>query len=131
MDKLGSWVDPTDVVDGGNQYQHGVQTGVQHHGTGAASGFRVHTLDAILVAPITTQPPLKEVCPGSAAAKADVGHDVPANVSCSDIWCTWQGTPTALPGGGTRGARLAAGESVIKYKSPLTVLKDTYDYSCC
>jgi hypothetical protein len=26
---------------------------------------------------------------------------------------------------------LARGESVIKYKSPLNVLKDTYDYSCC
>jgi hypothetical protein len=26
---------------------------------------------------------------------------------------------------------VAAGESVIKYKSPLNVLKDTYDHSCC
>ena len=26
--------------------------------------------------------------------------------------------------------RLAPGESVIEYKSPLNVLKDTYDYSC-
>jgi hypothetical protein len=28
-------------------------------------------------------------------------------------------------------ATLARGESVIKYKSPLNVLKDAYDYSCC
>ena len=34
-------------------------------------------------------------------------------------------------GNGTDGvALLAPGESVIKYKSPLNVLKDTYDYSC-
>jgi hypothetical protein len=26
--------------------------------------------------------------------------------------------------------RLAEGEPVIKYKSPLNVLKDTYDHSC-
>ena len=26
---------------------------------------------------------------------------------------------------------LAQGESVIKHKSSLNVLKDTYDYSCC
>ena len=28
------------------------------------------------------------------------------------------------------GAGVAPGESVIEYKSPLNVLKDTYDYSC-
>jgi hypothetical protein len=28
-------------------------------------------------------------------------------------------------------ARVAPGESVIKYKSILNVLKDTYDHSCC
>jgi hypothetical protein len=27
-------------------------------------------------------------------------------------------------------AALAPGESVIKYESPLNVLKDTYDHSC-
>jgi hypothetical protein len=27
-------------------------------------------------------------------------------------------------------AGLARGESVIKYKSPLNVLKDTYDHNC-
>jgi hypothetical protein len=27
--------------------------------------------------------------------------------------------------------RYSLGESVIKYRSPLNVLKDTYDYSCC
>jgi hypothetical protein len=28
-------------------------------------------------------------------------------------------------------ARFAVGGSVIKYRSPLNVLKGTYDYSCC
>ena len=32
---------------------------------------------------------------------------------------------------GNASADIAEGESVIKYKSPLNVLKDTYDYSCC
>ena len=32
--------------------------------------------------------------------------------------------------GALQEAALAMGESVIKYKSPLNVLKDTYDYSC-
>ena len=31
----------------------------------------------------------------------------------------------------SRTARLAEGGSVIKYRSPLDVLKDTYDHSCC
>ena len=44
----------------------------------------------------------------------------------------------ALPGaerhhgaGASPARHPAQGESVIKYKSPLNVLKDTYDYSCC
>ena len=108
MNKLGSWVDPTDVVDGGNQYQHGIHTGVRHKKAGAGSTtMNVHTLDSILVAPVTTQPALKEVCSGSGPGDKDI------SVGCKDIWCTWQGTPTALPGGGTRGAGLAPLEEVV------------------
>ena len=40
----------------------------------------------------------------------------------------WAG-PAVYPG--IPGTTIAPGESVIKYTSPLNVLKDTYDYSCC
>jgi hypothetical protein len=40
-----------------------------------------------------------------------------------------RGHPRPPRGGECTG--IAEGESVIKYKSPLNVLKDTYDYSCC
>ena len=90
MDKLGSWVDPEDVVTNGNQYQHGVHRGVRY------GGLTVETLDAILTSPITDQPARSEVCAGTPASGDD-----PDKPGCHDIWCTWQGTPTALPGGGT------------------------------
>jgi hypothetical protein len=101
MNKLSSWIDPMTVVDGGNQYQHGVHTGVR------SGGLTVETLDAILVAPITAQPAVRETCPGTQAQPARYEGN------CKDIWCTWQGTPTALPGGGTRGAGLAPLPKVV------------------
>ena len=84
------WVDPEDVVTNGNQYQHGVHRGVRY------GGLTVETLDAILTSPITDQPARSEVCAGTPASGDD-----PDKPGCHDIWCTWQGTPTALPGGGT------------------------------
>lgn len=101
MNKLSSWIDPMTVVDGGNQYQHGVHTGVR------SGGLTVETLDAILVAPITAQPAVRETCPGTQAQPARYEGN------CKDIWCTWQGTPTALPGGGTRDAGLAPLPKVV------------------
>ena len=105
MKKLSSWIDPLDVVSGGNQYQHGVDGAVRYGDS--QRELTIESTDAILASPITEQPAVKEVCPGSKAASADKAW---ANVSCTDMWCTWQGTPTAFPGGGT----LATGLNPLK-----------------
>jgi hypothetical protein len=121
MRKLSSWIDPTDVVSGGNQYQHGVNGAVRYgSGSGSGSGssstmtssLTIESTDAILASPITEQAAVKEVCSGGMAAGADKAW---ANVSCTDIWCTWQGTPTAFPGGGTLATGLNPLEEVVGF----------------
>ena len=112
MNKLGSWVDPQDVVAKGNQYQHGV-----HEEGFRYDGLQVRSLDALLIAPITTQPAVQEICPGTPAKASDdsvssLAGGPPTAPGCKDIGCAWGGTPTALPGGGTRAAGLAPLQSV-------------------
>jgi hypothetical protein len=109
INKLGSWVDPEDVVTNGNQYQHGV------HEEGFRYGdLQVRSMDALLIAPITTQPTVQEICPGTPQSQAQsllseqgFARGPPTGPGCKDIGCSWGGTPTALPGGGTRGTGLA------------------------
>ena len=111
MRKLGSWIDPTDVVLGGNQYQHGVNGAVRYGSPGHAMGsLTIESTDVILASPITEQPAVKEVCPGGKS-----GDKAWSDVSCTDIWCTWQGTPTAFPGGGTRATGLNPLEEVVGF----------------
>lgn len=59
MDVLGEWVRPGEVVQGGNYYQHAVNTGVKYAtspapGTGGAhpSGLLIETLDAGMALPM-------------------------------------------------------------------------------
>jgi len=69
MDKLGSWVSPTNVALNGSQYQHAVWSGFRGLDTKDGTIFSVETPDAPLVAPITPEKPF----PG------------------------WGGTPTVMP----------------------------------
>jgi hypothetical protein len=54
MDKLGSWIDPLDVVTKGTQFQHAVRTGVKYEANGQS--FFVDTIDAPVLNPISSLP---------------------------------------------------------------------------
>ena len=57
--RLGSWVDPLDVVANGGLHQHGVSTGVAYlsASTPTSKFFAIDTLDAALVDPATAAEP--------------------------------------------------------------------------
>lgn len=52
MDKLGSWVNPLDVVASGGLHQHGVRDGVSYRYANQQH-FSIDTLDATVVDPVT------------------------------------------------------------------------------
>jgi hypothetical protein len=54
MDKLGSWIDPLNVVNKGSQFQHAVRNGVKYEANGQS--FYVDTLDAPVFNPISSLP---------------------------------------------------------------------------
>lgn len=58
MDKIGTWVDPLDVVQNGGLHQHGVSNGVSYLSASAATKyFAIDTLDAAVVDPATAVNP--------------------------------------------------------------------------
>jgi len=63
IDKLGSWVDPEGVLDGGSQYVHG-----SWHGARAATAggtFAIESLDAVNLNPITEDYPTGNPLPAA------------------------------------------------------------------
>ena len=57
MDVLGSWVDPYDVLAGGQQWAHAIWNGVKYttdHGT-TSSGLHIDSLDAAMACPMIAQ----------------------------------------------------------------------------
>ena len=57
LDKVGTWVDPENVVDGGNQFNHGVWTGGARVTTADGSVMQVRSLDAPNMCPQTSDFP--------------------------------------------------------------------------
>ena len=63
MDVLSEWVRPEEVGEGGNQFQHAINSGVRFMspvdpGTGASHGLLIESLDAALACPMSTDPKL-------------------------------------------------------------------------
>ena len=108
LDKLGSPVDPEDVQDGGNQFNHGVWSGVTI--TTVAGQMHIESLDAPNMNPMTPSFPfgnpfpagsdgLKQVRPSRCWALPPSALDSPQSCSvlpssASHGQCLWYGVST-------------------------------------
>ena len=79
LDKLGSWVSPSNITTGGEQYQHAVWSGIRYttvNGTnGTNAGLWISTLDAGLVCPVL-----------NTVANANLTEEVALEKACFDYY---------------------------------------------
>jgi hypothetical protein len=58
MDKIGTWINPLDVVENGSLHQHGIRNGVRYMSSGSPNKyFDITSLDAFTVNPATDANP--------------------------------------------------------------------------
>lgn len=76
MDKLGGWVSPADVAAGGQQYMHGVWSGIRYTST-SGTGLRISTLDASMACPVLNQAADATLTPEQALERACFKYKIP------------------------------------------------------
>jgi hypothetical protein len=84
MDKLGEWVSPADVAAGGEQYMHGVWSGVRFTASGsgmaaanASAGLWVTSMDAAMACPVLNKVADAALTPESSLARACFKYQIP------------------------------------------------------
>lgn len=78
MDKLGEWVSPANVAAGGEQYQHGVWSGVRYtSGASSNRGLWISTLDAAMACPVLNGMADAALTPESAVERACFKYKIP------------------------------------------------------